>query len=114
MKSITFIGSIFISTCFFSQEFDKRVLRHYSAEDLANMDTNKLEMVRYYYCDSYTVTPPPSLNFNITDIDIVKYENLRSDTEYVTVEEKNGIIITLIPNSHLKSNLAVKSYFILD
>jgi hypothetical protein len=65
------------------------------------MDSLKFEAVKYYYCNSYTLDTIGVNNFNIDFFNIKPYERYRSDDEFITIEEKEGLIITLIPKNQL-------------
>jgi hypothetical protein len=85
---------------------DERILLHYSNEEVLAMDSLKFEMIKYYYCNSYILDTSNVTNFNINHFDISIYEELRSDTKYVTLNIY-GLIITLIPRSKYTKKLTV-------
>ena len=69
-----------------NKNFDYRVLKHYSEDELRTMSSIKLNQVHFIYTQSYTVLDLANCpNLKETDIDVAKIEVFRKENTSSTV-----------------------------
>lgn len=70
-----------------NQNYDYRILKHYSEQDLREMNPIKRNQIQYIYTQSYRVVNPEACtDFSITNIDIAKLEVFRKKNTSTEVE----------------------------
>ncbi len=118
---------LFSFTISFSQEtgdgkkYDVRMLKHYSIEELDDMQINNNEdfvKIQYYFSQSYYFLNFPyagCINFDVINFDISAYENMRSWNKQVTIDltEKYCIKLVLLSSSELEHPLPIHDSQIL-
>ena len=93
-----------------SNEFDPRLLLHFSEEQLAQMPQTKLDGLIAYYCESYTLDASNDLSFSIETFDISIYEEFRCEKVDFVIVTESGLVITLKSRqSFLKPAIRMKS-----
>ncbi len=77
-------------------DYDPRILRHFTADELDQMPAEKRTSVTYYYCQSYTVDASSLPGFIPEDFDVSVYEELRRESIDFTFVNEQGLIVTLL------------------
>jgi|GEM_PF-1596055 len=96
-------------------EVDKRLLLHYSLEDLNDLYLNNLQKyltLHYYFTNSYFVSNVDLTEnvspFDLKSFDVSKYEKHRLQNDRVDVyDHKHGLRITLLAISELELKLPI-------
>lgn len=102
-KIYTFLLLFFMGVLY-SQNYDNRLLNHYSEDELNDLKTNNIEKyntIHYYYTQSYSIETyscEECLQIDLSTFDISKYEYFRKQSEVAVFDNtKYGIRISLVP-----------------
>lgn len=89
-------------------DYDYRILKHYTQEQLLNMSDAKRNQVHFIYTESYKVLDMDNCpSMKVTDIDVAKMESLRKEDVSMIIKYGNEcqVSIELISRNELNGKL---------